>query len=56
MDPKIAVLATGAIGGPLGVWVTTIIKMLVSVRGDVVRKREKVRFRLRKGVLSPLNN
>jgi len=38
----------------LGAWVTTIIKMLVSVRGDV-RKREKVRFRPRKGVAISLN-
>ena len=36
----------------LGVRVTTIIKMLVSVRGDV-RKREKVRFRPRKGGYLP---
>jgi len=35
----------------LGAWVTTIFKMLVSVRGDV-RKREKVRSRPRKCGLS----
>jgi len=42
----------GNIARVLGAWVTTIIKMLVSVRGDV-RKREKVRFRPRRGGYLP---
>ena len=49
--PRIVVTVCGVF---LGAWVTTIIKILVSVRGDV-RKREKVRFRPRKGGAISLN-